>query len=199
MSASFVNAMIMRAYSANRAHVAYPTHLSCQRLNVRSRHVSLVAKAAKDPGLFEKIGTQLVKAGSRLTDSLSGTAKLQRRGAGKDNVVFIAGSSGRLGSKILVEAVRAGFTVRAGCRTAEKGEALIESLRESETLNRRELSQIQLVEFDLFEKETLAPAIGNAGAHHSLESCVALGGRPDPIPSQQCSACPHHFGPHLRS
>lgn len=86
---------------------------------------------------------------------------------GRDpKTVFVAGSSGRLGIRVVYELAAAGFKVRAGVRSQDKADsfddeldALCERIGE---LDRRARSLINLVYCDLQDEESIVPAIGNA-------------------------------------
>ena len=48
-------------------------------------------------------------------------------GSGKDNnVVFVAGATGKVGSRVVRELVKSGFRVRAGVRAVARGQSLLE-------------------------------------------------------------------------
>lgn len=140
--------------------------LSCRipvrRVSARRSHLRVRAQANENP--FVKIGSQLVKAGSQLTESLTGTTRVAKKNAVDDNVVFVAGATGRLGARAVKECVRAGFTVRAGVRDLDKGNELIETAKQYNVLTPAELKRINLIQYDLLDRDTIAPAIGNAGA-----------------------------------
>jgi NAD(P)H-binding len=161
----------MRAPSASRAGLTHPARFAFQNAKSQGLRRFSVVGRAESSNPFQKIGTQLQKAGSQLTERLSGTAKVARRGAVNDDVVFIAGATGRLGSRIVKQALLAGYRVRAGVRTAEKGEQLVEQIDEVDGLSPNERRLITCVEFDLLDKDSIASAIGNAGMH-SPARCV---------------------------
>jgi NADP-dependent 3-hydroxy acid dehydrogenase YdfG len=112
-----------------------------------------------------KIGSQLVKAGSQFTATLTGTTRIAKQNVVKDNVVFVAGATGRLGARIVRECLLAGYTVRAGVRSLEKGQDLIETAKELGVLSPEQLKRLSLQQYDLFDRDTIAPAIGNAGTN----------------------------------
>ena len=117
----------------------------------------------------------ILQAGSRFTQTFTGTTRIARQNVVKDDVVFVAGAGGRVGSRIVKECARAGYTVRAGVRSREKGQDLINSIRDEGELTPQQLRKIRAEDFDLFEPDTIAPAIGNAGAPsvntgHALDS-----------------------------
>ena len=162
----------MPAPVASRAGVAYPARCAFQRVGAeRTRRVSVVARADNP---FAKIGTQLQKAGSQLTERLTGTAQVARRGKANDSVVFVAGATGRLGARIVKQALLAGFRVRAGVRSEEKAQQLLSDDGLLAGLKPGERRRLDFVEFDLFDEESIVPAIGNAGATHHRESGACM-------------------------
>lgn len=98
---------------------------------------------------------------------LSGTMKMGGNADRKDpNTVFVAGSTGRLGLRIVHQLAAAGFKVRAGVRSQDKADNFEELLDElCETvgdLDRKQKSLIKVVYCDLEDEESIKPAIGNA-------------------------------------
>eukprot|EP00892_Ulva_mutabilis_P006057 jgi/Ulvmu1/3823/UM018_0034.1 len=138
--------------------------ISCQTplRSVSARRSRLQVRAQANENPFVKIGSQLVKAGSQLTETLTGTARIAKKNVVDENVVFVAGATGRLGARAVKECVRAGFTVRAGVRNIDKGNELIETAKQYNVLTPAELKRINLVQYDLLDRDTIAPAIGNA-------------------------------------
>ena len=99
--------------------------------------------------------------------TLSKQGKNQSAFKGKDPMtVFVAGSSGRLGIRVVYELAAAGFKVRAGVRSQDKADAFDDELDDLCSrigeLDRRARSQINLVYCDLQDEESIVPAIGNA-------------------------------------
>ncbi len=87
-------------------------------------------------------------------------------GPAKD-VVFVAGSSGRLGLRIVYELAAAGYRVRAGVRSQDKADAFDDALDDlcvsiGEQLDKKARSNIDLVYCDLQDEESIEPAIGKA-------------------------------------
>ncbi|GLT58143.1 hypothetical protein SLA2020_310630 [Shorea laevis] len=102
----------------------------------------------------------------------SGTAKIRATGAmsnevdSKDeNLAFVAGATGRVGSRTVRELLKLGFRVRAGVRSAQKAENLVESVKQMK-LNPIEkttpVEKLEIVEFDLEIRDKIEPALGNA-------------------------------------
>lgn len=87
-------------------------------------------------------------------------------GPAKDTV-FVAGSSGRLGLRIVYELATAGYRVRAGVRSQDKADAFDDALDElcisiGEQLDKKARANIDLVYCDLQDEESIEPAIGKA-------------------------------------
>lgn len=104
--------------------------------------------------------------GSSERQTKAGASFLQKKGSQDTMTVFVAGSSGRLGIRIVYELAAAGFKVRAGVRSQEKADAFddqLDALCDSiGPLDRKSRSLINLVYCDLQDKESIKPAIGNA-------------------------------------
>ncbi|KAK9129970.1 hypothetical protein Sjap_010457 [Stephania japonica] len=79
-----------------------------------------------------------------------------------DNLVFVAGATGRVGSRTVRELLKLGFCVRAGVRNPVKAEPLLQSVRQMKVDNEASVvEKLELVECDL-ELDRIEPAIGNA-------------------------------------
>lgn len=89
-----------------------------------------------------------------------------RKGKQDPMTVFVAGSTGRLGIRIVRELAAAGFKVRAGVRSQERADEFDERLdllcESIGDLDRKARSQIKVVYCDLQDEESIKPAIGNA-------------------------------------
>lgn len=102
------------------------------------------------------------------TASSSKTADETKRKVGsKDSdQVFVAGATGRVGSRTVRELLKLGFRVRAGVRSAQRAEALVKSVREMKlgsvtgSLETQPVEKLEIVECDLENKSTIAQAIG---------------------------------------
>jgi uncharacterized protein YbjT (DUF2867 family) len=104
--------------------------------------------------------------GEKMLSAFTAPQSNKSANSAASNTVFVAGSTGRLGIRVVRELLAAGFNVRAGVRSQEKAEAFEEILDDlNETvgpLSRQELNRVKVVYCDLNEPETIAPAIGNA-------------------------------------
>lgn len=98
----------------------------------------------------------------------SGTKEVEKEevtttGSGKDNnVVFVAGATGKVGSRVVKELVKSGFQVRAGVRAVARGQALLEAAKLSKTSS-SEKEPVVLVECDLEKVDAIENSLENAG------------------------------------
>ncbi|KAK7816181.1 protein tic 62 [Quercus suber] len=108
----------------------------------------------------------------------SGTTKVRSEAVGAvskkedlkdENLVFVAGATGRVGSRTVRELLKLGFQVRAGVRSAQRAETLVQSVKQMK-LNVENASEgthpavekLALVECDLEKQDQIGPALGNA-------------------------------------
>ncbi|KAI8532930.1 hypothetical protein RHMOL_Rhmol11G0256400 [Rhododendron molle] len=84
-----------------------------------------------------------------------------------DNLVFVAGATGKVGSRTVRELLKLGFKVRAGVRSAQRAESLLQSVQqmklgdEAGSEGTKPIEKLEIVECDL-EKDPIVPALGNA-------------------------------------
>ncbi|KAI7836826.1 hypothetical protein COHA_009327 [Chlorella ohadii] len=111
----------------------------------------------------QKVGLVGTIFKSRAGTQASGTQVSRRGGRGRDaSTVFVAGSTGRLGARIVRELLGKGFKVRAGVRNPDKADTFLEIASSYGLLSKDELGRLTVVECDLERPETIAPAIGGA-------------------------------------
>ncbi|XP_028765832.1 protein TIC 62, chloroplastic [Neltuma alba] len=85
-----------------------------------------------------------------------------------DNVVFVAGATGKVGSRTVRELIKLGFRVRAGVRNAQRADSLVQSVKQLrlDAANASEGTQpvemLELVECDLEKRDGITSALGNA-------------------------------------
>lgn len=84
----------------------------------------------------------------------------------EEDLVFVAGATGKVGSRTVRELLKLGFRVRAGVRSAQRARSLVQSVKEMKLQNTDEGTQpvekLEIVECDLEKKDSIQPALGNA-------------------------------------
>ncbi|RDX85886.1 Protein TIC 62, chloroplastic, partial [Mucuna pruriens] len=125
-------------------------------------------------------GTSVQASGS--TKSSTGTAEgiPEKTDSKDDNLVFVAGATGRVGSRTVRELIKLGFRVRAGVRNAQRAGALVQSVEQLKLDGAsasgggqgkaRKLflgfspavEKLEIVECDLEKPDTIGLALGNA-------------------------------------
>ncbi|EOX98546.1 NAD(P)-binding Rossmann-fold superfamily protein isoform 8, partial [Theobroma cacao] len=91
-----------------------------------------------------------------------------------EDLAFVAGATGRVGSRTVRELLKLGFQVRAGVRSAQKAETLVQSVKQMK-LNSEgttPVEKLEIVEYDLEKQDTIAPALGNASV---VICCIGAG------------------------
>ncbi len=76
--------------------------------------------------------------------------------------VFVAGATGRLGARVVRELLSQGFSVRAGVRSADKAAEWKSLATQYGIITTEQARKLAIVEFDLTEPDSIAPALGNA-------------------------------------
>ncbi|CAK7329749.1 unnamed protein product [Dovyalis caffra] len=81
-----------------------------------------------------------------------------------ENLAFVAGATGKVGSRAVRELLKLGFRVRAGVRSAQKAEALVQSAKEMklDVEGSQPVERLEIVECDLEKPNQIGPALGNA-------------------------------------
>ncbi|XP_078170949.1 protein TIC 62, chloroplastic-like isoform X2 [Carex rostrata] len=95
--------------------------------------------------------------------SASGISK--QEGASKEkDVVFVAGSTGKVGSRLVRELLKLGFRVRAGVRSSQRAGPLLQSVKQMKPVDSTQAPQerLEIVECDLENQSTIKAAIANA-------------------------------------
>ncbi|XP_039139519.1 protein TIC 62, chloroplastic isoform X1 [Dioscorea cayenensis subsp. rotundata] len=81
------------------------------------------------------------------------------------DVVFVAGATGRVGSRTVRELLKLGFQVRAGVRSAQRAQTLVESVRQmklDDSSGSKPVEKLEIIECDLENQGGIGAAIGNA-------------------------------------
>ncbi|KFK39221.1 hypothetical protein AALP_AA3G215400 [Arabis alpina] len=84
----------------------------------------------------------------------------------EEDLVFVAGATGKVGSRTVRELLKLGFRVRAGVRSAQRAASLVQSVKDMKLQNTNEGAQpvekLEIVECDLEKRDSIQPALGNA-------------------------------------
>ncbi|OIW08699.1 hypothetical protein TanjilG_03375 [Lupinus angustifolius] len=116
-----------------------------------------------------KVFTTRVQA-SGSTKSSSGTAEAvaEKKDSKDDNLVFVAGATGKVGSRTVRELIKLGFRVRAGVRNRQRARSLVQSVEKLEvdaasaSGGSQSVEKLEIVECDLEKPDQIGPALGNA-------------------------------------
>ncbi|GLI70199.1 hypothetical protein VaNZ11_015011 [Volvox africanus] len=141
----------------------------------RSRKVTHVRSAVTETDVSETpkgtavIGgffAGLTRIGSTGTVQLKSSKEEKKTLATKDgrddNVVFVAGATGRTGARVVRELLELGFTVRAGARSVEAAESALAVAATYGIIKPDQSRRVTVVPFDLGNVDGFAEAIGNA-------------------------------------
>ncbi|XP_065856262.1 protein TIC 62, chloroplastic [Euphorbia lathyris] len=82
-----------------------------------------------------------------------------------DNVAFVAGATGKVGSRTVRELIKLGFRVRAGVRSAQRAQTLVQSVKQLKLDGSEEVQpveKLEIVECDLEKPNQIVQALGNA-------------------------------------
>ncbi|KAG8368281.1 hypothetical protein BUALT_Bualt15G0028900 [Buddleja alternifolia] len=88
-------------------------------------------------------------------------------GGAKDrNLVFVAGATGKVGSRTVRELLKVGFSVRAGVRSIQRAESLVQSVQKMKLEDveggTKPIDKLELVECDLEKPYLIGPALANS-------------------------------------
>ncbi|KAM0951545.1 putative NAD(P)-binding domain, NAD(P)-binding domain superfamily, protein [Dioscorea sansibarensis] len=81
------------------------------------------------------------------------------------DLIYVAGATGRVGSRTVRELLRLGFRVRAGVRSAQRAKTLVESVQQmklDDSSGTKPVEKLEIVECDLENQGGIGAAIGNA-------------------------------------
>ncbi|KAG9440888.1 hypothetical protein H6P81_021053 [Aristolochia fimbriata] len=118
------------------------------------KNLKFVVFGAPSPGLVQgKSGPSLGKI----------RAVSQESPAKEEDIAFVAGATGRVGSRAVRELIKLGFRVRACVRSKQRAEPLVQSVR-GLTVDGgfQPVEKLEIVECDLEKSQEIGPAIGNA-------------------------------------
>ncbi|KAE9616532.1 putative NAD(P)-binding domain-containing protein [Lupinus albus] len=144
------------------------------RLGGASSHVKLFnysnSNSIKYPSTTKhKVLTTRVQAsGSTKSSSSTVEADTKKKDSKDDNLVFVAGATGKVGSRTVRELIKLGFWVRAGVRNRQRAGSLVQSVEQlkldaaSATGGSQSVEKLEIVECDLEKPDQIGPALGNA-------------------------------------
>lgn len=104
----------------------------------------------------------------------SGTTKFKSEATAKkvdskdEDVAFVAGATGKVGSRTIRELLKLGFRVRAGVRSPQKAGQLVESVKQMKFdadivgEGTQPVEKLEIVECDLEKPDQIGSALGNA-------------------------------------
>ncbi|VVA98158.1 unnamed protein product [Arabis nemorensis] len=102
-----------------------------------------------------------IKASSAVTEA--STTNIESK---EEDLVFVAGATGKVGSRTVRELLKLGFRVRAGVRSAQRAGSLVQSVKEMKLQNTdggaQPVEKLEIVECDLEKRDSIQPALGNA-------------------------------------
>ncbi|CAH1451071.1 unnamed protein product [Lactuca virosa] len=107
------------------------------------------------------------KVQAAATTGLQPTETKTKDGEEDGNLIFVAGATGKVGSRTVRELLKLGFNVRAGVRSIQRAESLVKSVKQmklDEALSdgTQPIEKLQLVECDLEKPEQIKSALGKA-------------------------------------
>ncbi|KAJ9561005.1 hypothetical protein OSB04_006165 [Centaurea solstitialis] len=138
--------------------------LICYRQLIRSFGTNRILQSSSiklRPIRFKAQASSATKTGSLPADTIS------KDGEKDGNLIFVAGATGKVGSRTVRELLKLGFNVRAGVRSTQRAEALVKSVQqmkldEASSDGSQPIEKLELVECDLEKPEQIKPALGKA-------------------------------------
>lgn len=112
------------------------------------------------------IRAQLPSGATRFSSSAV-EAGMENVESENEDVVYVAGATGKVGSRTVRELLKLGYRVRAGVRSASRAESLVESVKQMKvdtdaTSGRKPIEMLEIVECDLEKPGQIVPALGTA-------------------------------------
>ncbi|CAH8342015.1 unnamed protein product [Eruca vesicaria subsp. sativa] len=99
-----------------------------------------------------------IKANSAVTETNPASSESKEQ-----DLVFVAGATGKVGSRTVRELLKLGFRVKAGVRSAQRAASLVQSVKDMKTdEGTQPVEKLEIVECDLEKKDSIQPALGNA-------------------------------------
>ncbi|TXG64483.1 hypothetical protein EZV62_011477 [Acer yangbiense] len=139
----------------------YSQILNFSNLRRHHSHSKLVRKLRFTDFRVQSSGTLNVRS--------EAVGVISKKEQSKDvDLVFVAGATGRVGSRTVRELLKLGFRVRAGVRSAQRAENLVQSVKqmklnvENASEGTQPVEKLEIVECDLEKRDRILPALGNA-------------------------------------
>eukprot|EP00271_Cylindrocystis_brebissonii_P009285 TRINITY_DN23_c0_g1_i2.p1 TRINITY_DN23_c0_g1~~TRINITY_DN23_c0_g1_i2.p1 ORF type:complete len:935 (-),score=345.12 TRINITY_DN23_c0_g1_i2:1871-4675(-) len=148
----------------------------------KQQHSRLASRASAALSVSSKVAGKKEGTGKQKAGGLQGTLKLLFGGRDDDmpafslprddKLVFVAGGSGRVGSRVVRELVKAGYRVRAGARNVEKLQEVLADVYELQRsdgfwsripLLGGKRKALEIIEVDLEDVASIQEAIGASG------------------------------------
>ncbi|KAI4298378.1 hypothetical protein L6164_031949 [Bauhinia variegata] len=113
-------------------------------------------------------GTRAQASGSTKSSSSTAEDVVGNKDSKDENLVFVAGATGRVGSRAVRELMKLGFRVRAGVRSAQRANALVQSVKQLKlddaitNEGNQPVEKLEIVECDLEKPNQIVPALGNS-------------------------------------
>lgn len=121
-----------------------------------------------DASNLKLVGFRVQASGSTKFSSEAVEAIAKDANSKDDNLVFVAGATGKVGSRTVRELLKLGFKVRAGVRSAQRAESLLQSVQQMKlgdevaSEGTKPIEKLAIVECDLEKRDQIGPALGNA-------------------------------------
>ncbi|KAI6677814.1 hypothetical protein NL676_038610 [Syzygium grande] len=151
------------AIASSRAGPLEKPFLRCQVLQLPShaKRYRFVGKAR--PLELRALASGATRMSSATTEAIPSNVDKKDEG-----LVFVAGATGKVGSRTVRELLKLGYRVRAGVRSAERAVALVQSVKqmkfEGDDLKEgfKPVEKLEVVECDLEKPDQIRPALANA-------------------------------------
>ncbi|CAK9315846.1 unnamed protein product [Citrullus colocynthis] len=159
--------------------------MECTCSSLRSPALTTVPSSLSRTGFSDKplLNAQPLKLSNKKTYPLAGRLKflhiraqassstsnfsseaapaiLKKEDSKDEDLVFVAGATGKVGSRTVRELLKLGFRVRAGVRSSQKAETLVESVKKIKL--DEAVEKLETVVCDLEKPNQIGPALGNA-------------------------------------
>ncbi|CAL5378627.1 unnamed protein product [Camellia sinensis] len=121
-----------------------------------------------DASNLKLVGFRVQASGSTIFSSEAVEAITKDANSKDDNLVFVAGATGKVGSRTVRELLKLGFKVRAGVRSAQRAESLLQSVQQMKlgdevaSEGTKPIEKLAIVKCDLEKRDQIGPALGNA-------------------------------------